>query len=76
MFLLCSNLVRGVVCSKNVKHKRMASEHVNAKLLILGGALEYQKVMNKLASIDTILEQVCVFFMVVLHIFVVSCFAE
>lgn len=54
----------------------MASEHVNAKLLILGGALEYQKVTNKLASIDTILEQVCVFFMVVLHIFVVSCFAE
>uniref|UniRef100_A0A0E0LV19 1-phosphatidylinositol-3-phosphate 5-kinase n=1 Tax=Oryza punctata TaxID=4537 RepID=A0A0E0LV19_ORYPU len=52
-----SNLVRGVVCSKNVKHKRMASEHVNAKLLILGGALEYQKVTNKLASIDTILEQ-------------------
>ncbi|XP_006659418.3 putative 1-phosphatidylinositol-3-phosphate 5-kinase FAB1C [Oryza brachyantha] len=52
-----SNLVRGVVCSKNVKHKRMISEHVNAKLLILGGALEYQKVTNKLASIDTILEQ-------------------
>ncbi|KAL5222683.1 hypothetical protein ABZP36_027396 [Zizania latifolia] len=52
-----SNLVRGVVCSKNVKHKRMVSEHMNAKLLIIGGALEYQKVTNKLASIDTILEQ-------------------
>ncbi|KQJ98350.1 putative 1-phosphatidylinositol-3-phosphate 5-kinase FAB1C [Brachypodium distachyon] len=52
-----SNLVRGVVCSKNVKHKRMISEHRNAKLLILGGSLEYQKVANKLASIDTILEQ-------------------
>ncbi|KAF0899302.1 hypothetical protein E2562_015948 [Oryza meyeriana var. granulata] len=52
-----SNLVRGVVCTKNVKHKRMVSEHVKAKLLIVGGALEYQKVTNKLASIDTILEQ-------------------
>uniref|UniRef100_A0ACD5XVN0 Uncharacterized protein n=1 Tax=Avena sativa TaxID=4498 RepID=A0ACD5XVN0_AVESA len=52
-----SNFVRGIVCSKNVKHKRMVSEHRNAKLLILGGALEYQKVSNKLESIGTILEQ-------------------
>ena len=56
----CSNLVRGIVCSKNLKHKRMVSEYRNAKLLILGGTLEYQKVSNKLASIGTILEQVCV----------------
>jgi len=35
----------------------MISEHKNAKLLILGGALEYQRVTNKLASIDNILEQ-------------------
>ncbi|KAL6596092.1 hypothetical protein ACP70R_047456 [Stipagrostis hirtigluma subsp. patula] len=52
-----SNFVSGVVCSKNVKHKRMVSEHRNAKLLILGGALEYHRVPNKLASIGTILEQ-------------------
>ncbi|XP_044947113.1 putative 1-phosphatidylinositol-3-phosphate 5-kinase FAB1C [Hordeum vulgare subsp. vulgare] len=52
-----SNFVRGIVCSKNVKHKRMVSEYSNAKLLILGGALEYQKASNKLASIGTILEQ-------------------
>ncbi|ONM04689.1 putative 1-phosphatidylinositol-3-phosphate 5-kinase FAB1C [Zea mays] len=52
-----SNFVRGVVCSKNVKHKRMVSEHRNAKLLILGGALEYHRVPNKLASIGRILEQ-------------------
>ncbi|KAK3121755.1 hypothetical protein QOZ80_8BG0660460 [Eleusine coracana subsp. coracana] len=52
-----STFVRGVVCSKNVKHKRMVSEHKNAKLLILGGALEYHRVTNKLASIGTILEQ-------------------
>lgn len=58
--IACSNFVKGIVCSKNVKHKRMVSEHQNATLLILGGALEYQKVSNKLASIGTILEQVCV----------------
>nr|CAB3457016.1 unnamed protein product [Digitaria exilis] len=52
-----SNFVRGIVCSKNVRHKRMVSEHQNARLLILGGALEYQKVSNKLASIGAILEQ-------------------
>ncbi|KAK8451154.1 hypothetical protein SEVIR_6G160900v4 [Setaria viridis] len=52
-----SNFVKGVVCSKNVKHKRMVSEHRNAKLLILGGALEYHRVPNKLASINRILEQ-------------------
>jgi hypothetical protein len=39
----------------------MVSEHRSAKLLILGGALEYQKVSNKLASIGTILEQVRVY---------------
>ncbi|KAL6846595.1 hypothetical protein ACP4OV_024043 [Aristida adscensionis] len=52
-----SNFVKGVVCSKNVRHKRMVSEHRNAKLLILGGSLEYQKVSNKFASIGAILEQ-------------------
>ncbi|CAL5006113.1 unnamed protein product [Urochloa decumbens] len=52
-----SYFVKGVVCSKNVKHKRMASEHRNAKLLILGGALEYHRVSNKLTSINRILEQ-------------------
>ncbi|KAK3130020.1 hypothetical protein QOZ80_6BG0487900 [Eleusine coracana subsp. coracana] len=52
-----SNFVRGIVCSKNVRHKRMVSEHRNVKLLILGGALDYQKTSNKLASIGTIIEQ-------------------
>ncbi|WVZ64904.1 hypothetical protein U9M48_014353 [Paspalum notatum var. saurae] len=52
-----SNFVRGIVCSKNLRNKKMVSAHKNAKLLILGGALEYQKVSNKLASIGTILEQ-------------------
>ena len=54
----CSTFIKGVVCSKNVKHKRMVSEHENPRILLLGGALEHQKVTNKLASINSILEQV------------------
>ncbi|CAA6664291.1 unnamed protein product [Spirodela intermedia] len=52
-----SVLVKGVVCTKNVKHKRMISQHKNPRLLLLGGALEYQKVSNKLASLETVLQQ-------------------
>ncbi|XP_062111069.1 putative 1-phosphatidylinositol-3-phosphate 5-kinase FAB1C [Humulus lupulus] len=52
-----STFVKGVVCTKNIKHKRMTSQYNNARLLILGGALEYQKVPNQLASFDTLLQQ-------------------
>lgn len=47
-----------MVCSKNVKHKRMVSQHRNPRLFLLGGSLEYQKTPNKLASLDNVLEQV------------------
>lgn len=57
-FVLCSTLIKGVVCTKNIKHKRMTSQYKNPRLLLLGGALEYQKVHNQLASFDTLLEQV------------------
>ena len=50
--------MKGVVCTKNVKHKRMVSQHSNPRLLLFGGALEYQKVPNELASIGALLEQV------------------
>ncbi|OIT05556.1 PREDICTED: putative 1-phosphatidylinositol-3-phosphate 5-kinase FAB1C [Nicotiana attenuata] len=52
-----SNLVKGVVCTKNIKHKRMTSHYKNARLLLLGGALEYQRVPNQLASFNTLLQQ-------------------
>ncbi|KAG6494604.1 hypothetical protein ZIOFF_042364 [Zingiber officinale] len=52
-----STLVKGVVCTKNVKHKRMISLHRNPRLLLLGGALEYQKAPNELASIVSVLEK-------------------
>nr|XP_016464783.1 PREDICTED: putative 1-phosphatidylinositol-3-phosphate 5-kinase FAB1C isoform X1 [Nicotiana tabacum] len=52
-----STLVKGVVCTKNIKHKRMTSQYKNARLLILRGALEYQRAANQLASFDTLLQQ-------------------
>lgn len=50
-----------MVCTKNIKHKRMTSQYKNPRLIILGGALEYQKVANQLASFDTLLQQVSTF---------------
>ncbi|GER44471.1 1-phosphatidylinositol-3-phosphate 5-kinase fab1 [Striga asiatica] len=52
-----SKLIKGVVCTKNIKHKRMTSQYKNARLLILGGSLEYQRVPNQLASFETLLQQ-------------------
>ncbi|KAL1538052.1 1-phosphatidylinositol-3-phosphate 5-kinase [Salvia divinorum] len=52
-----SSVVRGVVCKKNVAHRRMTSRVEKPRLLILGGALEYQRVSNALSSFDTLLQQ-------------------
>ncbi|XP_076902454.1 putative 1-phosphatidylinositol-3-phosphate 5-kinase FAB1C [Bidens hawaiensis] len=52
-----SMFVKGVVCTKNIKHKRMTSQYKNPRLLILGGALEYQRAQNQLASMETLLQQ-------------------
>lgn len=56
-------VVRGVVCKKNVAHRRMTSKIEKPRLLILGGALEYQRISNQLSSFDTLLQQVCVGFL-------------
>ncbi|KAL7240259.1 hypothetical protein ACSBR2_006008 [Camellia fascicularis] len=52
-----STLVKGVVCTKNIKHKRMTSQYKNPRLLLLGGALEYHRVPNQLSSFNTLLQQ-------------------
>lgn len=51
-------VVKGVVCKKNVAHRRMISKIEKPRFLILGGALEYQRVSNLLSSFDTLLQQV------------------
>ncbi|KAM7275562.1 hypothetical protein ACFE04_017428 [Oxalis oulophora] len=52
-----STFIKGVVCTKNIKHKRMTTQYKNPRLLLLAGALEYQKVPNQLASFHTLLQQ-------------------
>lgn len=51
-------MIKGVVCKKNVAHRRMTSKVEKARFLVLGGALEYQRVANHLSSVDTLLQQV------------------
>ncbi|MBA0547737.1 hypothetical protein Golob_018882, partial [Gossypium lobatum] len=52
-----SAVVKGVVCKKNVAHRRMSSKKDKPRFLILGGALEYQRISNHLSSFDTLLQQ-------------------
>ncbi|TYI77948.1 hypothetical protein E1A91_D06G176300v1 [Gossypium mustelinum] len=52
-----SMVIKGVVCKKNVAHRRMNSKVEKPRLMILGGALEYQRVSNLLSSFDTLLLQ-------------------
>eukprot|EP00898_Chlorokybus_atmophyticus_P001216 jgi/Chlat1/2095/Chrsp17S02689 len=50
--------VRGVVCRKNVAHRRMRTKIEHPKVMLLGGALEYrQPTDQRLATMDTLLEQ-------------------
>ncbi|KAJ3677131.1 hypothetical protein LUZ60_002855 [Juncus effusus] len=52
-----SAVIKGVVCKKNVAHRRMSLKIEKPRILILGGALEYQRVSNLLSSFDTLLQQ-------------------
>ncbi|KAG1366384.1 1-phosphatidylinositol-3-phosphate 5-kinase FAB1A [Cocos nucifera] len=52
-----STVIRGVVCKKNVANRRMTSKIEKPRFLVLGGALEYQRVTNLLSSFDTLLKQ-------------------
>lgn len=53
-----STLVKGIVCHKNVQHRRMTSKFKNPRLLLLGGALEYnQRSQNQLSSLTGLPQQ-------------------
>ncbi|KAL8052963.1 hypothetical protein ABFS82_05G040000 [Erythranthe guttata] len=52
-----SKLIKGVVCTKNIKHKRMTSQYKNTRILLLAGSLEYQKSSDHLSSFDRLLQQ-------------------
>ncbi|KAJ0241157.1 putative 1-phosphatidylinositol-3-phosphate 5-kinase FAB1C [Hirschfeldia incana] len=52
-----SILIRGIVCSKNITHKRMTSQYKHPRVLLLAGSLEYQRAAGELASFNTLLQQ-------------------
>ena len=49
--------VDGVVCRKNVAHKKMRKNVKSPNILILGYALEYQRRENVLTALSTLMEQ-------------------
>jgi 1-phosphatidylinositol-3-phosphate 5-kinase len=49
--------VDGVVFSKNIAHKRMRSSIANPRVLLLGCAIEYQRVANRMVSFDVLQQQ-------------------
>lgn len=54
-----STIVGGVVFTKNVVHREMASFIENPRVLLLQCAIVYQRVEGKFVSIETLLLQVC-----------------
>ncbi|KAK9726843.1 hypothetical protein RND81_05G241000 [Saponaria officinalis] len=52
-----SAVIKGIVCKKNVAHRRMKTRIEKPRVMILSGALEYQRVSNLLSSFDTLLQQ-------------------
>ncbi|QDZ23907.1 phosphatidylinositol phosphate kinase [Chloropicon primus] len=52
-----SYLVKGLVFSKNIAHRRMPSDIKSPKILLLGCAVEYERMQNRLSSVDILLEQ-------------------
>ena len=53
-----SCLVHGVVCRKNVAHRRMRGAVAQPRLLMLRGSLEHERTSSKLSSFDLPLDQV------------------
>ncbi|EXX79916.1 uncharacterized protein OCT59_021526 [Rhizophagus irregularis] len=52
-----SEYVHGVVCTKNLAHKKMRRTLDNPRVLILTFALEYHRIENQLMSIQPVMDQ-------------------
>ncbi|XP_063957816.1 1-phosphatidylinositol 3-phosphate 5-kinase-like isoform X2 [Lytechinus pictus] len=50
-------LVKGVISTKNVAHKKMSQKQSNPRILLLQAAIEHQRVQNKLASLEPLVLQ-------------------
>ncbi|XP_078330913.1 1-phosphatidylinositol 3-phosphate 5-kinase-like isoform X6 [Crassostrea virginica] len=45
-------MVHGIVFTKNIAHKKMASQIVNPQILLMRGSIEYQRRVNKFSSLE------------------------
>lgn len=55
-----TKLIGGIVCSKNVAHKGMATDIANPKVLLLHCSIVYQRTEGRLMSLEPVLMQVIV----------------
>ncbi len=53
-----TSIICGVVCSKNVTHKKMRQHITNPKILLLRASIEYQRIENKFSSLEPQILQV------------------
>ncbi|CAG9540100.1 unnamed protein product [Cercopithifilaria johnstoni] len=52
-----AKVIEGTVCSKSIRHESMPDEIRNASVLILEGSIEYERVNDRLSSIEPIISQ-------------------
>lgn len=52
-----SCIVNGVVCRKNLAHKRMRKHILNARILMMGGNVEFNRTQSRLASLESLTKQ-------------------
>jgi hypothetical protein len=52
-----SAFISGIVFHKNVSHKSMTKEITNPRIMLLSGGIEYTRTENRIASLETLLEQ-------------------
>ncbi|XP_069701423.1 1-phosphatidylinositol 3-phosphate 5-kinase isoform X2 [Periplaneta americana] len=52
-----SCIVNGVVCSKNVAHRAMATELTSPRILLLGCSIVYQRIEGRLLSLEPVMMQ-------------------
>ena len=53
-----TSLSHGLVFTKNIAHKKMKQQIANPHILLLHGAIEYQRVENKFSSLEPQILQV------------------
>lgn len=51
-------MIHGMVFTKNIAHKKMASQVTNPQILLMNGSIEYQRRVNKFSSLEPQILQV------------------